>query len=580
MAVRKIVPIRAWLGLNQSPDGDTVLKMGEAAVMRNWRLTAQGHLQVRPGYAPLCTLADGSPVRGLWQGNVGGEAHFLAACGGKVWKVDTAAGTALSVGEIRDGETFFFGFGGKVYILTGGEYYRWDGENSVTVVEGYIPLVVTASPPEGGGAALERVNLLTGKRRARFSPDGESTVFRLPESGVDEVLSVEGTDTGWTADTAAGTVTFSEAPEEGVNTLTVTYRKGVGERALVCGMTRAELYNGAADTRVFLYGDGTNRAVYSDLNEYGVPDGEYFPALNELAVDSANTPVTAMLRHYDRLLVFKTDSVYTVDYGTMTLTGGEVTAAFTCTPVSRSAGCAGVGQAVLIENDPVTPSGADLYRWSLSGAGSRDERNAKRMGGRVQETLRDFDLKTCLTFDHEGEGEYYLVCGERALVYRYALDGWYCYENFPARCMVSAGGELYFGTADGNLMHVGRQYRSDAGGEIDAYWESGSMDLGAARERKYLRRVWLSVKPERESRADVQVLCDRGAHLPAKRAGCSYAVLDGVNFAQWSFHTSHRPRTVGLKLRGRGFRYCKLIITGRSAASTATVLGAELEVVM
>ena len=33
----RVFQINKWLGLNQNPDGDTKLRMGEAALMRNWR---------------------------------------------------------------------------------------------------------------------------------------------------------------------------------------------------------------------------------------------------------------------------------------------------------------------------------------------------------------------------------------------------------------------------------------------------------------------------------------------------------------------------------------------------------------
>ena len=59
----KIFQIQKWFGLNENPDGDTGLKMGEAAEMRNFRVTRENHLQIRPGYAPVCSLAAGQPVR-------------------------------------------------------------------------------------------------------------------------------------------------------------------------------------------------------------------------------------------------------------------------------------------------------------------------------------------------------------------------------------------------------------------------------------------------------------------------------------------------------------------------------------
>ena len=574
----KMLRIGKWLGLNQSPDGDTTLQLGEAAEMRNWRITREGHLQIRPGYAAVCTLWEGSPVRGMWRGYVGGEFHLLAACAGKLWDINPASWQVSPVGELEDVPTFFFGFGGKVYLLTGGEYYAWDGEGELAGVEGYIPVVATAVPPEGGGTTLERVNLLTGKRRARFSPDGTATVFRLPEQKVDEVISVEGTDIGWSTDLAAGTLTFESAPAEGVSTLTVTWRKGEGERGVVTAMKFAEAYNGAADTRVFLYGDGTNRAVYSDLDEFGVPSAEYFPALNTLSVDSANTPVTAMIRHYDRLLVYKSDGAYCVEDSLLTLESGRVTAAFTCLPVNRNIGNNPPGQVRLVENDPVTLHTNGLYRWSLSSAGSRDERNAKCISRRAETTLNGFDTAGCILFDDEGEGELYIVCGDEALVYNYVADTWYSYTDFPALNLLRVDGMLLFGGADGKLYHVSRQYRSSDGREIDAYWESGAMDFGMLWRRKYSGELWVAMKPESQARVFVGVETDRKSAYELKQASHGLAGFTHMDFAHCSFNTNRKPRVMRVRNKVKKFIYYKLIFSSISSSATATILETDLQI--
>lgn len=76
--------VRRWLGLNENPGGDTELEWGEAAAMRNFRVTKEGSLQLRPGYAKKLTFSQGRPVRGMWTGYVNGAFVWLAACGGHV----------------------------------------------------------------------------------------------------------------------------------------------------------------------------------------------------------------------------------------------------------------------------------------------------------------------------------------------------------------------------------------------------------------------------------------------------------------------------------------------------------------
>ena len=45
----KVYSIPKWLGMNEHPDGDTNLKLGEAAKMVNWKITRDGNLKRRPG---------------------------------------------------------------------------------------------------------------------------------------------------------------------------------------------------------------------------------------------------------------------------------------------------------------------------------------------------------------------------------------------------------------------------------------------------------------------------------------------------------------------------------------------------
>lgn len=573
-----IYKLTKWLGLNESPDGDTGLKMGEAAVMRNFRITRESHLQLRPGYAPVCTLCEGSPVRGLWSGYVNGEEHLLAACGAHLWDISREDWSATDLGSIDDADTFFFGFDKKVYLLTGFGYYCWDGVNPVAVVEGYIPIVVTGAAPEGGGTLLERVNLLSGKRRAQYSPDGTATVFRLPERGIDEVLGVEGTDITWTADAEQGTVTFESAPAKGVNTLTFTWKKGEGDRSKITAMRFAEIYNGASDARVFLYGDGTNQAVYSDLDENGRPSAEYFPDLNVMAVDSANTPITAMIRHYDRLLVCKTDSAYVTQFDTLELSDGTVTAAFYTVPVNREIGCVAPGQARLVLNSPRTPFGRSVYTWSLASGATRDERNAKRISDRVENTLSGFDLTACITFDDEQRQEYYVMYGDQAVVHNYGNDTWYYYDHFPVACMVSVDGELYFGTPDGQLMHFSRSYRNDNLEPIDAWWESGSMDFERDWRRKYSANLWVSIKPESQARLTVTAQSNRRSDYVQREVAAGLASFANVNFAHWSFNTNRKPQVQRIKLRVKKFTFYKLVFSSCSASATATVLAADIRI--
>ena len=294
-----ILKIREFLGLNENPDGDTHLRPGELSQCRNFQITRDKHLRLRPGQRTTLDLraawdalssrpsgVSSPEFSGCWTGTLDGERHTVASFGGVLWDIDPAGGAPVRKGTCTQAPASFFGFGNKVYLLNGHEYLSWDGGagSSFQTVEGYIPTVRTASTPQGGGTLLENVNRLTGKRKVKFSPDGKAASFLL-EKDIDEVVSVTGTSLSYTVDKAAGTVTFSAAPPAGVNTVVITYRKGNGAREEVERMRFAEFYNGATDTRVFLYGDGTNKTIYSGMDlDKSAPTAEYFPDLFEASV--------------------------------------------------------------------------------------------------------------------------------------------------------------------------------------------------------------------------------------------------------------------------------------------------------
>lgn len=591
-----VFQIRAWGGLNENPDGDTKLKMGEAAVLRNFRVTRDGNLQRRPGSRAIAALlpegAEAGPVRGVWNGNVGGVEQLIAACGGRLWKLwDDEAGAFIKeeIGSIEtEREIHFFGFDNNLYIINGAEYKVWDG-NTLADVGGYRPLVTVSVPPSGGGETLEQVNKLCGARRCWFSPDGESGVFQLPETGLQSVDYVKDLSTGetldpsaYTADTEAGTVTFTQAPAMGTNTMEIGWTMAESFREQVLHMRWGELYAGSQDTRIFLYGDGSNRAIYSGLDYDGKPRADYFPDLNEVSVGDANTPITGMIRHYSRLSCFKSDSAWTIEYGAVTLADGAQTEAFYVTPVNRAIGNAAPGQVRLVLNSPRTLHGSDVYEWKNYSAYSanltHDERQAKRISDRVYATLRQFDLESCYCYDDNWAQEYYICHDGRALVHNYAADAWYAYEDFDAVCMANFRGELLYGTSDGRLMHFSTGYLSNDGRAIDAYWESGSMSFGQDYQRKYAAMLWVGVKPESSAEVTVTVQTDRSSSYTEKLVTSSLANFAHVNFAKWSFATNRKPQMSRLKIKAKKFVFYKLVFRTSAADSTVTILAADIRV--
>jgi hypothetical protein len=599
----RVFSIQRWLGLHENPDGDTKLKMGEAALMRNWRVTRDGNLQKRPGTREILHLAqnENEKVLAVWTGFVSGEENVYAIVGvadgaGRLCKcASNDAWTATNIGSFTGTvceNPHMFGFADKLYILTGSSYYEYDG-TTLQKVTGYIPLVAVSVPPEGGsgnGTTLEHVNKLNGYRRMWISGNGSGTVFHLPDTypiqAVDYVKNL-GTDedvptTDYTVNLTAGTVTFASAsaPEEAENNYEIGWHVAEDFSESIYRMRCSELYNGSQDTRVFLYGDGSADAFYSDIDYNGTPRADYFPDMNQVRVGEANTPITALVRQYSRLIAFKTDSTWSIQFGQITTAEGNLIGAFYVTPVNKTIGHNSFDAEVqLVLNNPVCIMGSDLYEWFPNRGGNltNDERQAKRISDRVYETLRSFDtdsiigngLRYVQTFDDNYNQEYYLFNNEgEALVWNYAADAWYCYDNWPMYRPFSFRGELYYGSRLGGIQRVSTDYTSDsfAGGDpeaIDCVWQSGSMSFGMDYQRKYAAAIWVGLKPESRSEVMVTVQTDKSGSYQEKVVGTALFGFDHVDFSDWTFDVNRKPQMRRLKIKAKKFVFYKMILMNK-----------------
>lgn len=579
----RVYSIKSWLGLNQNPDGDTKLKYGEAAVMENWRITRDGNLRRRPGTALQATVGTG-PVRRLWSGMVAESECVLAACDDKLYRLfNNAEWGVEELGAIAStGDVFVFGFSEKAYILDGQSYRVYDGETLSDVV-GYVPLVQVSAVPSGGGVALEQVNKLTASRRVQFSPDGTAVTLMLPEKNIASVDYVKSTVTGdmlqgYTVNLASGVVTLESAPESGQNTIEIQYTASEDYAYQVKHMRYAELFNGSQDSRVFIYGDGSNQAFYSGLDTAGQPRADYFPDMNHIAFGESNTPITAMVRHGSRLLAYKTNSVYSVYYSTVSLADGSMTAGFYVSPVHRALGNVAAGQVQVVGNYPRALHGEDCFEWrNASTYFTADERQAKRISDRVQRSLRQFNLEQCKCWDDNGAQEYYICYDKKALVHNYAADAWYYYTNFDAVSLMNFRDELYIGTSDGRVLHVSDNYRTDCGEAISAYWESGAMDFKADYMRKYTSALWVSTKPESNSYVEITVKTDRKDDFSVKEiargAGSGFNLWD---FNTFTFSENTQPKVKKLRIKAKKYAYFKLIFQTAKPNTVATVLAADI----
>ena len=611
----RMFTVDKFLGLNEAADGNTELRMGEASKMENWLVTDAFNLTTRPGIQRVDTVQgrNNAPILASWAGFAGEQEYLVicdfAASADRVWMyqknedgshslVHSQTG-ALGLTTAEDAFVKIFTFGGRLYIMSAKKTVFFDGETFVEE-EPYIPLVIVGAAPAGGGENLEGFNLLSGKRRMTFSADGTATAFVLPEEAkAAERILIDNVE--YALATAGSfsnhTFTFNKAPAKGVGNVEITYSVDAATtetaRMQIIRCPLVEEYNGSTDTRLFVAGDGSNRCYYSGVTEAGDVTPLYFPALNEVAVDMSGSPVTGMVRHYSKLLVFKPDGTFTISYEPVTLPDGNTVAGFYLRNMNREFGHEVLGQVQTTNNYPRTVTKDGIYEWRITSSYYKDERYAKRISDMVDRTLRGTDIRKIVTCDDDFSKTYYVFLNDEAgtvLVNRYDLgrDGVWClYRSRLCRNIRKAmvfGGRMVF-MNEQEAFFFDESLTMDApeeiGGEalpIKAVWESGFQHFGADYRRKYSSQIYISILPESKAELTVTAATDKRDDYMEKTIEQNVFNWEYTDFTNWTFDVNDTPRIRRVRLKVKKFVYYKLIFRADSPGAKTTVMGYDQQV--
>ena len=611
----KMFTVDRFLGLNEAVDGNTEQLMGEASHMVNWTITDGYNLATRPGAQRIDFTGerDAGKVLAMWAGFIVDKEYLVIVDfkSGKdrIWMYEaTEAGgysiayrqeSALGLTTDDGAMVKIFPFGGKVWIMSNKKTVAWEN-GSFAEQTPYVPLVIVGAKPAGGGTTLENINLLSPQRRITYSADGTSTEYLLPEEATSirkVVINNEvKTDIG-NFSAATHKLTFKEAPAEGVGNVEITYNTNAeaaeAERLKIVRMPLAENYNGSTDTRLFVAGDGTNICYYTGLPESGEVTALYFPAMNEVAVDMSDSPITALSRHYGKLLVFKPDGTYTITYEPVTLTDGKTIAGFYLRAANREFGCDALGQVQTVDNYPRTLTKGGIYEWKITSSYYQDERYAKRVSDKVQRTLQKADISRAVTCDDTENKTYYVFLNDSegtVLVSRYALareDIWCVYKSKRFRNVKKAatfGGRLVFSDEE-EIFYLDDNFATDAPDQrgeepliIEAEWQSGFMDFGANFLKKYSSQIYVNLFPQSASEMTITAQTDRRTEYAEKFVGANVFSWPNMSFPSWSFEVSETPKSRRIRLKVKKFVYYRLIFRSGKDGGRATVLGYDQQV--
>ena len=550
-----------------------------------------GMPQKRLGWRTVQNLGD--TVYGLFGADFGGTVKNLAHAGTKlyVW-ADDGTPTVLLSGLPRHKSRAVF-LAGKLWIVTGGGFYSYDGTEAkrVSASGAYIPTTTITRSPSGGGVSYEAVNLLTPYRKNAFQTDGESVTFTL-----DGEIDTSGTVRAWvwgeevtafTLDRAAGTITFASAPaapDAGASDgLVVQFPhtvEGYAERIDKC--TIITTYGVGSNDRVVLSGnpDCPNLDWMSELN-----DPTYMPDLGYAAVGSGATPIRGYCRIGSSLGIVKADdgSDSTVFLRSAALSeDGE--AVFTLQQTIAGVGAVAPGSFASLLDDPLFLSrsgAAAITSSSLTGEKIIQNRSLYLNAQLTKEpSLPEAEAAVWqdMYLLAVPEGHVYVLHGRQTKTFRsaalsdFVYEGFY-WENVPALCWYvrrsGADEELYFGTADGRIGKFNTDIEdmsrySDDGAAISAVWATKYDDDGTPAVLKTLlkRGCCVTIKPYARSSAEVYIRADRTGGHEKKVAGKPMDILDfsDIDFERITFNTDESPQEIFLNRKVKNYKRLQIIV--------------------
>lgn len=552
-----------------------------------------GMPQKRLGYRTVQSLGD--TVYGLFGAEFGGTVKRLVHAGTKLyaWADDGTPAVLLSGLPRRKSRAVFLA--GKLWIVTGGGFYSYDGTEAkrVSASGAYVPTTTITRSPSGGGVSYEAVNLLTPYRKNAFQTDGKSVKFTL-----DGEIDASGAVRAWvwgeevtdfTLDRAAGTITFPSAP--------AAPDAGASDGLVVQFPHTVEGYADRIDkcTIITTYGVGSNDRVVLSGNPdcpnldwtSGLYDPTYMPDLGYAAVGSEATPICGYCRIGSSLGIVKADdgSDSTVFLRSAALSeDGE--AVFTLQQTIAGVGAVAPGSFASLFDDPLFLSRAGVAAITSSSLTGEKIIQNRSLYLNAQLT-NEPSLPEAEAAVWQGmyllampEGHVYILNGRQTKTFRSSALGDFVYEGFywedvPALCWyVQRSGTdeaLYFGTADGRICKLNTDIEdmsrySDDGAAISAVWATKYDDGTPAVLKTLLKRgCCVTIKPYARSSAEVYIRADRTGGHEKKVAGKPMDILDfsDIDFERITFNTDESPQEIFLNRKVKNYKRLQIIVRNR-----------------
>lgn len=443
----------------------------------------------------------------------------------------------------------------------------------------YVPTVIIARAPTGGGEAYEPVNLLGTGRKDSFLGTAGTTVYQLSSKTLTstavtvQTLNADATytdlaeNTGFTVNRTTGVVTFTTAPGAspitGQDNVIITYYvsvDGYSDKINKCDVCTLYGANGARD-RAFIAGNSelSNQDYYCQQN-----DPTYWGDLWYSVLGQDNCLIMGYSIVGDKLatILNGTEDSTNIVLRSSSLDTDKQTI-FTLVGSYQGAGAVSKNAFGILKTEPVFMTDSGIYAVTPSdvlGERYSQERSYYIRGALQKEDLSNaygaaWDDYYCVAIG----SNIYLLDGLQSVIEKnmpYSTRQYECYywTEINARILYENGGALYFGTSAGKICRFFTDYENphnfnDDGVAYTGKWTTPIFYGGDFSYKKRFRRlaallaagVITSVKVTAKYDGEEEVIVDSSLIS-------QYFSFQYLTFSTLTFRTDKSPQSIIEKL--------------------------------
>ena len=476
----------------------------QAELVENFRVLPDKSLEKRFGYRYFASFIN--PIRAVYTGYIDSSFVFYVLSGDLLYKCDETTGDATLIKKIgtKTGEANFFYYYGHLYLLDGEEIYDISGLK-VKIAQGYVPLYGKDWRDAYPGEINEPLNLLTPKARISYIIGDPPTIFLNTVHSVSSVEAVyvngELIDSGrYSIDDNFKTINVTGLMPGDRALVYLTFDDSVTDRAKFALNTNATVFGGIFNSRVFMWGGEKKNVMFSSrhISEESfkiseeISDGAgslYFPADQEFSVGDGRYAITAVSRHYDRLLIFTEGETWMADSDSCGLDE------FPVMRINVDMGCISSRACTKLGNDPITVANGSILRWT-SNTDELEDCNAYSISDKIKGSLSEEFFSSAVAYTNKSRGEVYFTDktngAERLFVYGTENQQWYIYTNVSADMFFDLRESTAF-VSDRIIYVFDDSYSYDlkmnVGEPIKTLYSTGMLDFGIPERKKRLKGV-------------------------------------------------------------------------------------------